>query len=174
MTSLREMFEDPEPRRVKSYTDLKNKCPELHKRICYYCARKKYGIDDFFIQFGEDQEGSTKELATMISLRMAYEELEVPEPKGPPSDEVSIDAGLLAELPRLLFNRLRQSFADKLFSTLIEERQEIDAHTALPNDAQMNQIIRQRTPLNNQLSKAIGELRHVIAERKKEESSVVG
>lgn len=170
MMNLWELGQGSEPWRKKSYTDLKGKCPELHKRICYYCARKKYGISDFFLQFEEDPMESIKELATLFTARMLDPDLEVPEPEGPSYYEVIIKEDLLEKLPRQLFNRLKRDFAGQLFSTLIEEHQEVDAHTAIPSDAQMNQSIRYSTTLNNQLSKAIGELRLVIKERKEEET----
>ena len=48
----------------------------------------------------------------------------------------------------------------------IDNLKELHLQSAMPDHASMDRFMRYSTTLSNQLSKAIGELRHIIKERK--------
>jgi len=159
---------------ANNYAELIQQCPELHKRICFYCEHYLIETTEFLTLL-EDQTAKTiNELAELLTEDVIKIDISAPEPLGPSFVEIQIDKELIEKLPRLLYQQLCNDMAAPLFTDQIEKAQEVDGNAAMPSEAQMNQIIRYSTTLNNQLSKAIGELRLVIKERKNEEASLGG
>lgn len=56
--------------------------------------------------------------------------------------------------------------------TEIDNLKELHLQAAMPEPATMDRFMRYSTTLSNQLSKAIGELRHIIKERKLSEKKI--
>lgn len=56
--------------------------------------------------------------------------------------------------------------------TEIDNLKELHLQAAMPEPATMDRFMRYSTTLSNQLSKAIGELRHIIKERKLSEKTI--
>lgn len=159
---------------AQNYSELIRLCPELHKRVCFYCDHHLLEYSEFFTQLEEKTTETVNELAELLTRDAIEPDLPVPEPVGPSFDELQIDKELIEKLPRLLHQQLRNHSVIPIFTELIEESKEVGGNAAMPSEAQMNQIIRYSTTLNNQLSKAIGELRLVIKQRKNEEANLGG
>lgn len=159
---------------AQNYSGLIRQCPELHKRVCFYCDHHLLKYSEFFTQLEEKTTETVNELAELLTSDAIEPDVTAPEPVGPSFDEIQIDKELIEKLPRLLHQQLRDHSVIPIFTELIEKSQEVDGNAAMPSEAQMNQIIRYSTTLNNQLSKAVGELRLVIKERKNEEASLEG
>lgn len=108
-------------------------------------------------------------VAKIVSMNppTAEEELEIFKQSEVVSSE--IPAELLQSFLEKLYHKLMTLNLAAWIDSEFENLKELHLHSAMPDPATMDRFMRYSTALNNQLSKAIGELRHIIKERKAEE-----
>ena len=86
--------------------------------------------------------------------------------------EGSIDFRLIQPFLRRLYNRLIAMGNALEIHHEIQETGEIYSKVAMPDSGTMDKLLRYSTAANKQLSKLIGELRHIIKERKQSEQAI--
>jgi hypothetical protein len=151
---------DPAP---ASYDDLRLLCPELDERIFTYAALH----DAEFVEYAQRIECGKRraEVVDEITELLLPKQLGVDFERSKPNEEaykaISITPYSIKAFLNELYIRFSKDIDLAIADYKIDELREVRGHTAMPDNDTMDRLIRHSTALNNQLSKAIGELRVV-------------
>lgn len=122
----------------------------------------------FNLPFAE-QDSFISKMATTMSFEYKREQLNSITPHTEDLQEISSDV-LRAFLGKL-FDKLRAINLAAWVAGEFDSLRELHMQSAMPEPATMDRYMRYSTTLSNQLSKAIGELRHIIKERQSAEKN---
>ena len=139
--------------------------PEILKRIGLYCISYGLTLDQFFEDFRMDHQRTAKTLVNFFVTEEMMEELDL--------DDFDYTHGAQPELTsrelRLLVNSMLEEMKEKFAVISIAHEAQKLMHesppSASPDKLRLEQLMRYGTTLNNQFSKALGELKAVIKDR---------
>ena len=154
---------------ISSYEIIQEHYPFLHLIFQIIALREKIIISDFFKAPHYEQEKLASRIVAMDKITKE-ECLQVIKEKNVdprPNIEEELQP-FLEKLFRKLLNLNVAAWIDSEYDNL----KELHLQTAMPDPATMDRFMRYSTTLSNQLSKAFGELRHIIKERKAAEKTI--
>ncbi len=166
-TEIAEKLEVERP--PTSYDEFVLDYPELNKRIGTYCEAFESPPKVFLMDFKESADRTAKCLADLPALDGILTEEDQETFEHEMSEALKEDDLHFRSLIRMTFEKLQEKLQVESIQKRIIEQMETMPAVAGPSKEKMDQLMRYRTSLNNQFSKALGELRHVIQERKREQ-----
>ncbi|MEP6389982.1 MAG: hypothetical protein ABJ056_08650 [Halioglobus sp.] len=156
-----------EDRFPKDYYSFAADFPLLNQRLFIYCQAFDFKPGVLLMDLDEDPEDTCKWLADLPAVEVLVADYD--------PDCFSAEMSKLCtsrdvdynSLIKSTYKRLREKLAVQSIQGQVAKNIEIAPTVAAPAKEQFDQLIRYGASLNNQFSKALGELRHVVAERQR-------
>jgi len=153
-----------------SYEIIEEKYPLVDYVIEATAFREDKQISEIFSLPPEEQDKLISKMATTVGFGDNKEQIKSIVPHTEDLQEIS--SNVLRAFLAKLFDKLRAIKLAAWVAGEFDNLRKLHIQSAMPESAAMDRYMRYSTTLNNQLSKAIGELRHIIKERKAEERTL--